>query len=89
MSKVCGFTQVKAKFGDQSDIFRANPWYPGKPWYDWSLVSYQKQGQGEAVETRTYPARVYGFMRFQTDTNVKAVHSVHIDPPTRLGENQD
>ena len=64
VNQVRGFTEVRAEFGDQLHIFRAGPWYHGKPWHDWALVSYQKQGRGGDVETRTYLARLCGFMRF-------------------------
>ena len=87
--RVRGFTEARAKFGDQSHIFRASPWYRGKPWYDWALVSYQRQGRGGITETRTYPSCFYGFVRFEHDDADIKVAVCRSTRPLGWDKNQD
>ena len=87
--RVRGYTEARAKFGDQSHIFRASPWYRGKPWYDWALISYQTQGRGGNTGTRTYPSRLYGFFSFEHDDADIKVAVCTSTRPLAWEKNQD
>lgn len=62
-AKFNGHTEAKIRDDGVEHTFRAHPWYRGHPWYDWGLVEYRNPGRGGSSDTKTYPARIYGFAK--------------------------
>ena len=67
-----GYTEGKIRSDGIEHTFRAHPWFRGHPWYDWGLVEYQAKGSSSSSDTRTYPARIYGFAKMEGSDEVRA-----------------
>ena len=71
--EVMGFTRLKIECDDGEFLFRAHPWYQGKPWHDWAFVKYAKEDKHGNDWFIHYPSLTLGFVQLPDDDEVSAV----------------
>ena len=61
--EVMGFTRLKIECDDGEFLFRAHPWYQGKPWHDWAFVKYAEEDKHGNDCSIDYPSLILGFVQ--------------------------
>jgi len=63
VSKIIGYTRVTMTCSDTNErnIFYSHPCYQGESWYDWAMIQFEENINGEFIN-RLYPSRILGFI---------------------------
>lgn len=63
ITKIIGYTRVTITNIDtnEKNIFYSHPCYQGESWYDWAMIQFEENVNGEFI-SRLYPSRILGFI---------------------------